>query len=213
MTTLYQSWRDVPKAKWPWLNFSPRELACKGTGRLLLDEVAVAKLQELRDLIGRPIILTSAYRSPEYNKKVGGAKYSMHMQGCAFDVNMANHNPQEFEIAARKVGFRGFGYYPKSGFMHIDLGRERTWGTPFKVTPTLLPEEIHQPGDRENIVQSTTVQAAATQIATSAAGGVAAVSALDGWAQYIVLGFAGMILLLAVWILRERIKKWAEGVR
>lgn len=213
MTTLYQSWKDVPKAKWPWKNFSPRELACKGTGRLLLDETAVSKLQELRDLLDKPLIVVSAYRSPEHNKKVGGAKASYHMQGCAFDISMTNHNPQEFEIAARKVGFRGFGYYPKSGFMHIDLGPERSWGTPFRVTETLLAEEVHQPGERESVVQSTTVQAAATQIVTGAAGGVAALNSLDGNAQIVVLVVVGIIVVSALWIMRERIKKWAEGVR
>ena len=44
---------------------------------------------------------------------------------------MANHDPEAFEAAARAVGFRGFGFYPRSGFIHIDLGPARSWGERF----------------------------------------------------------------------------------
>lgn len=139
--TLYANWRDVPKDKWPWKNFAPREMACKGTGRLLVDDDAMNKLQALRDDLGVPMLVTSAYRSPEHNKRVGGAKNSMHLRGIAFDIRMENQNPTAFEAAARRAGFTGFGYYPKSGFMHIDTGPARTWGTPFAQTDTNLPPE------------------------------------------------------------------------
>jgi len=42
--TYYDRWRDVPKAAWRWPNFSPAEIACRGTGRLLLNDVALDKL-------------------------------------------------------------------------------------------------------------------------------------------------------------------------
>lgn len=208
--TLYQNWRDVPADRWHWNNFSPRELACKGTGRLLVDEIAIGALQQLRNELGRPIIVVSAYRSPEHNRKVGGAKNSYHMQGCAFDIRMDNHNPMEFEIAARKVGFRGFGYYPKSGFIHIDMGPARTWGTPFPQGDTLL---VKEPDGRQSPVESTTVQASVVQIASGAGTAVGAISQLDGRAQTLMLVLAGLIVLAGMWILRERLKKWAEGIR
>ena len=53
------------------------------------------------------------------------------MDGAAFDIAMANHDPVAFEAAAREVGFLGFGFYPRSGFMHIDLGPARQWGERF----------------------------------------------------------------------------------
>ena len=43
-------------------------------------------------------------------------------EGIAFDIAMGNHDPEVFEAAARAVGFRGFGFYPRSGFIHVDLG-------------------------------------------------------------------------------------------
>jgi len=53
---------------------------------------------------------------------VGGAPRSKHLDGAAFDIAMANHDPAAFEAAAREVGFLGFGFYPRSGFMHIAEG-------------------------------------------------------------------------------------------
>lgn len=119
---IYAQWQDISvdlfKARWP--SFSPQELACKGTGRVMLDFRALDMLQALRNRLGRPIILTSAYRSPEHNTAVGGARRSNHMEGIAYDVVMTNQNPELFERAAVASGFRGIGHYPASNFMHID---------------------------------------------------------------------------------------------
>ena len=41
------------------------------------------------------------------------------MEGIAFDIAMANHDPEAFEAAARAIGFRGFGFYPRSGFINV----------------------------------------------------------------------------------------------
>lgn len=155
----YSDWKMVPANTWRWPNFSPRELACKGTGSILINEDALDKLQALRTTLGKPLLITSAYRSPEHNRRVGGAKNSYHMQGVAFDVRMENQDPHEFEAAARAAGFTGIGYYPKSGFMHIDTGPARTWGTPWPKTPTSLPAEpVRQP---ETLREDTEAQAAA----------------------------------------------------
>ena len=82
-------------------NFSPAEIACRGTGKLLINEPALDKLQALRDRLGKPLIVRSAYRSPEHNRAVGGATRSKHMDGAAFDIAMSNHDPVAFEAAAR----------------------------------------------------------------------------------------------------------------
>lgn len=50
---------------------------------------------------------------------------------------MANHDPEIFEVAAREVGFLGFCFYLRSGFIHVDLGLVRQWGErfPMRATP------------------------------------------------------------------------------
>lgn len=66
---------------------------------------------------------------------------------------------------------------------------------------------------REKPSQSTTVQASAVQIASGAGGAVAAVGALDGAAQLIAIGGCVLVVLLALWIMRERLKAWTDGRR
>jgi zinc D-Ala-D-Ala carboxypeptidase len=123
--TVYSHWRDVPAAAWRWPNFSPAEIACRGTGKLLVNTAALEKLQALRAALAKPLIIRSAYRSPEHNRAVGGARASKHMEGVAFDVAMANHDPEAFEAAARAVGFQGFGFYPRSGFSNCLEGLDQ----------------------------------------------------------------------------------------
>jgi peptidoglycan L-alanyl-D-glutamate endopeptidase CwlK len=73
--------------------------------------------------------------------------------------------------------------------------------------------DAEPPKERTAAVQSSTVQASAVQIASGAGAGLAALGALDGTAQLLALGFAGLTVLLALWIMRERLRKWAEGER
>jgi len=124
--TLYNHWRDVPENAWRWPSFSPAEIACRGTGKLMVDERAMDMLQALRTNLGKPMILNSAYRSPEHNRSVGGATRSKHMDGIAFDCRMDNHDPQVYMAAAREVGFKGIGEYARRGFCHVDARKTKT---------------------------------------------------------------------------------------
>ncbi|MCG6559110.1 D-Ala-D-Ala carboxypeptidase family metallohydrolase [Ruegeria sp. 1NDH52C] len=170
-TIFYAHWCDVPEAAWRWPNFSPAEIACRGTGKLLINEPALDRLQALRDRLGKPLIVRSAYRSPEHNRAVGGASRSKHMDGAAYDIAMANHDPAVFEAAAREVGFLGFGFYPRSGFIHVDLGPARQWGERFPVWATAFAAET--PPARESLAQSRTMRAGgAAGVATLGAAGV-----------------------------------------
>ena len=167
----FHHFRDVPERDWRWPNFSPAEIACRGTGQLKLNPEALDRLQALRDALGKPLIVLSAYRSHEHNRAVGGAPRSKHMDGTAFDISMANHDPAAFEAAARAVGFLGFGFYPRSGFMHIDLGPARSWGERFAPRP--VPFAVESPPSREVLAESRTLRGTgAAGVATVGAAGV-----------------------------------------
>lgn len=91
-------------------------------------------------------------------------------------------------------------------------------GPHFELDRKVYPEgdwasKAKPPVERTAPSQSTTVQASAVQVASGAGAGLAAVGALDGTAQIIALAFAGVVILAALWIMRERLRKWAEGVR
>jgi hypothetical protein len=219
----YAHFRDVPKSVWRWGSFSPAEIACRGTGKLLINAPALDKLQALRDRLGKPLIILSAYRSPEHNRAVGGASRSKHMAGAAFDIAMSNHDPVAFEAAAREVGFLGFGFYPRSGFIHVDLGPIRQWGARFPVRA--VPFAAETPPAREVLAESRTLRGTgAAGIATLGAAGVEvaqeALAEAQGailplvphldtlrWA-FIALALAG--IAVAVW---ARIDDWKRGAR
>ena len=54
-TTFYDHWRDVPQSTWRWPNFSPAEIACRGTDKLLVNEPALDKLHDL-PLFSGPLV-------------------------------------------------------------------------------------------------------------------------------------------------------------
>ena len=81
-------------------------------------------LQILRDEVKKPIKITSGYRSPEHNAKVGGVKSSRHITGEAADFKIAGMTPKEVAavieklIAAGKMEEGGLGIY--STWIHYD---------------------------------------------------------------------------------------------
>ena len=222
-TTTYTHFRDVPESAWRWPSFSPAEIACRGTGAIKINTEAMDKLQTLRNRLGKPLIVRSAYRSPSHNRAVGGAKASKHMDGTAFDIAMSNHDPAAFEATARAVGFLGFGTYPRSGFMHIDLGPARNWGEAFAMRAVpFAPETLPA---REVLAKSRTLRGTgAAGVATLGAAGVEVAQEVLAEAQgavlplvpyldtlrwvFIALALAG--IAVAVW---ARVDDWKRGTR
>jgi hypothetical protein len=75
-----------------------------------LNKPILDKLKALRDRLGSPLIVRSAYRSPEHNRAVPGRN-----PGKAHGQRRHRHrdgynDPMTFEAAAREVGFFGFGF-------------------------------------------------------------------------------------------------------
>ena len=66
---------------------------------------------------------------------------------------------------------------------------------------------------RDTPAESSTMQAGAIQVVSAAGAGISAVSALTGTAQIVAMAFCGVVVLAALWIMRERLRKWAEGDR
>jgi zinc D-Ala-D-Ala carboxypeptidase len=78
----------------------------------------------------------------------------------------------EAYIASQKSeGFLGFGFYPRSGFIHVDLGPARQWGERFPVRATAFAEET--PPARDVLADSRTMKGGgAAGVATLGAAGV-----------------------------------------
>lgn len=120
---------------WPWKNFTPEEVSCRCCGELWTDSTdkipaffknAMDKLQELRHRWGKPITINSGHRCIKHNAKVGGASKSQHLI-IAFDCVCPREEQPEFCELALEVGFHVARPYPDNGFVHLDMGRPRTW--------------------------------------------------------------------------------------
>ena len=79
-----------------------------------------------------PFHVISGYRSPATNKKLrkkstGVASRSLHMQGKAIDIRIPGFKTRKLRNVALKLKAGGVGYYAKSDFVHVDIGRVRYW--------------------------------------------------------------------------------------
>ena len=121
------------------LNFTRKELECGcGCGGVIEDEVFLNNLQRLRGIYGRPMILTSAYRCPEYNATVSSTGLNGPHTQAAVDVKVFGEEAYRFLWMAISQGFHGIGVQQKgrwsSRFIHIDMlraeNRPRVWSYP-----------------------------------------------------------------------------------
>ena len=91
-------------------------------------------MYKLQQMFGnkQPLHIISGYRAPETNNNLrqvsnGVAKHSLHMEGRAMDIRIPGVAHSDLHKAALQLRNGGVGYYPKSGFVHIDTGRVRNW--------------------------------------------------------------------------------------
>lgn len=97
----------------------------------LLDLLAVLKA---RLETAEPFDVISGYRSPATNAMLraehehsGVAAKSLHMQGMAIDIRVPGRSLASLHDTALALHGGGVGYYPTSDFVHVDVGRVRTW--------------------------------------------------------------------------------------
>lgn len=76
------------------------------------------RLQVIRDLIGKPLLINSGYRSPAHNQAVGGAPQSQHMNGIAVDIVVTGMPAKELQ-ALLKNWSGGMGCYQH--YTHLDI--------------------------------------------------------------------------------------------
>lgn len=81
-------------------NFSKSEFESKDGTPMPLDvlqniQVLAEQLQVIRDEIGKPISITSGWRSANHNARIGGAKHSYHVKGMAADIQVAGMHPMD----------------------------------------------------------------------------------------------------------------------
>lgn len=118
-------------------NFHIREFKCNDGTKVPAElessvKLLAEQLQALRDHIGIPIHINSAYRTEAYNAKIGGSPKSQHKLAKAADLTTQKYTPKQLGaiiknlIKSGKMMQGGVGIYPS--FVHYDCrGTEARW--------------------------------------------------------------------------------------
>jgi uncharacterized protein YcbK (DUF882 family) len=101
-----------------------------------IDPQLLDTLHQLQRMTGgkKPFEVVCGYRSPQTNSALadqslyrGVARHSMHVDGKAVDVSLPGVQLGQLHRAALQLKRGGVGYYPGSGFVHVDTGAVRNW--------------------------------------------------------------------------------------
>ena len=102
--------------------FSDEEFHCKcgACNYKPVKEELIERLNIARSIAGIPFVITSGYRCPKHNARVGGAPNSKHTKGEAVDIRVRS-SEERFRILASVVsaGFERIGV--SDGFIHVDV--------------------------------------------------------------------------------------------
>lgn len=104
--------------------FTETELACSHCGANGVKQVLVDKLDELRELVGFALLVTSGYRCPMHPRELAKKSTSgAHGLGLAADLGVSGVKALTVLAIARTLGFTGFGVKQKGDrrFIHLDL--------------------------------------------------------------------------------------------
>ena len=114
-------------------DFKVRELRCRdGSDTVMVDETLTVVLQCIREHFGKPVTITSGYRTAAHNAAVGGAKSSQHLLGRAADIRVQGVSVEEVAAYAESLmpDWGGVGRYPvkagrATGWVHVDTRAEK----------------------------------------------------------------------------------------
>ena len=115
-------------------SFNTREFRCRdGSDTVMVDETLTVVLQCIRDHFGKPVTITSGYRTAAHNAAVGGAKSSQHLLGRAADIQVAGTSVEDVAAYAESLmpDWGGVGRYPvkagrPTGWVHVDTRQNKS---------------------------------------------------------------------------------------
>ncbi|NLM71403.1 MAG: peptidase M15 [Synergistaceae bacterium] len=102
-------------------HFALREFECRCCRRVMLSPALLVRLEALRALWGKPVVITSGYRCPSHNQTVGGVPNSLHTKGRAADIAAERREQDAVAAMARRVGFDSMITYGARNFIHLGV--------------------------------------------------------------------------------------------
>ena len=149
--------RSILRSGRPGRYFSWSELTTTATGidnepppdaRMRIQRLVDMVLDPLRTYLGKPVLVTSGYRSPAVNAAIGGAVGSQHMKGEAADLVVNGMTSAQLAIAVRASGvpFDQLVYYGWAPHIHVSHSysgnqRSQTLYSPARGSYTAVPPE------------------------------------------------------------------------
>lgn len=107
-------------------NFKVSEFKCNdGSDTILIDTALVTLLQKIRNHFKNAVIINSAYRTPTYNAKIGGATNSYHKKGMAADIQVKNTSPEAVAEYCESIGVKGIGC--GANYVHVDTRTKKSY--------------------------------------------------------------------------------------
>lgn len=109
--------------------FTNEELECSCCGKNLMQSDFMEKVEEMREALGFPFIVSSAYRCPDHNSVVSKTgRNGPHTSGRAIDIRCSHERAFEIISNAKRFGFTGVGVKQKGEgrFIHLDDLTERS---------------------------------------------------------------------------------------
>ena len=106
-------------------HFNAKEFQSKDHAtELLIAQDLLNVLEDIRKHFNAPVHINSGYRTPNWNKEIGGALNSYHCKGMAADITVKGHSSLEVARYASKIMEKG-GIIRYTNFTHIDVREEK----------------------------------------------------------------------------------------
>lgn len=103
-------------------HFKVKEFACHDLSPVVfIDDYLWKVLDILRTKVEKPVVITSGYRTPGWNEKAGGAKYSYHMRGMAADIRINGMKPKQVANILNEIVPDECGIIVYRNWVHFDV--------------------------------------------------------------------------------------------
>lgn len=100
------------------IEFAQKDYRCD---KVIVERELIDVLEDIRAQFNKPVIVTSGYRTPEYNAKIGGAKNSQHTKGTAADIKVSDIQASWVQKYLKDKYPDKYGIGSYSTFTHIDV--------------------------------------------------------------------------------------------
>ena len=95
-------------------HFKVDEFKCKHCGEVTIESKLIEVLERLREHLGKPVVITSAYRCPEHNREIGGVPNSAHTRGYAVDI----------KVLSSATRYKILGFLIREGINRIGIAKD-----------------------------------------------------------------------------------------